>query len=260
MTSQFDKLFPWLTVLAFALVAVAYSVRVLIRGRVRFDRVDQQGSSPFLSKSLMEMGYWGMQPLAQFAIKAKLSATAVSWISFCFGAAAGFCLADGHFGSAGLLATVAGILDAVDGMVARMTGTSSKSGKVLDSTLDRYVEFFFLGGLMIYYRQVPMVQVLTLLALFGSFMVSYSTALAEIHGIQIKGGSMRRPDRMVYMISGAILSSFTIPRFELESGYPVPLGYPMVLAIAIIAVVANISAFERCQATRRLLSDPTLGK
>ena len=128
-----------------------------------------------------------------------------------------------------------------------MSGLASDAGEILDAAIDRYVEFFFLSGLIIYYREIPVLQVLALLALLGSFMVSYSTTKAEALKVDPPKGSMRRPERAVYLTLGATLSAFTIPLFETRHDFFTPIGYPMVLALGLVAVVANVSSIERFQ-------------
>lgn len=228
-----------------ALMGIVYVGRSMMFGRARFDRVEKQGGSALLSKEMMEAFYLFLQPLGRFLVYCRITANGVSWTSFLFGALAGLCLAFGHFGSGAAFATVSAVLDSLDGLVARMSRTASDAGEVLDAAVDRYAEFFFLGGLIIYYREVPSLMVLTLLALAGSFMVSYSTAKAEAMQVEAPKGSMRRPERAFYLILGAALSPVTIPWFEATSDFPVPIGHPMVLALCLVAVLANVSAIER---------------
>jgi phosphatidylglycerophosphate synthase len=230
---------------AAALIGIVYIVRSLLFGRVRFDRVEKQGGSALLSKEMMEAFYLFLQPLGRFLVYCRVTANGVSWTSFVFGVLAGVCLAFGHFGSGAAFATVSAVLDSLDGLVARMSRTASDAGEVLDAAVDRYAEFFFLGGLVIYYREVPILMILTLLALVGSFMVSYSTAKAEALQVQAPKGSMRRPERALYLILGAALSPVTIPWFEATSDFPIPIGHPMVVALCLVAVLANVSAIER---------------
>jgi len=230
--------------LVLALAAV-YAVRVAVRGRDRFERVEHQGGSRLLGKSAMGLGYWSLQPVARLFVYFGVDADRISWTSLVFGLAAGAFLSVGHFGYATVCAMVSGLLDSVDGMVARLTNTASESGEVLDSAVDRYVEFFFLSGLVIYYRALPFLQILALLALLGSFMVSYSTAKAEALKVDPPKGSMRRPERAFYLTVGAVLSAVSIPWWETRGEFPVPVGYPMVVALALVAVVANLSAIER---------------
>jgi phosphatidylglycerophosphate synthase len=232
-------------------VAVAYGIRITLKGQAHFDRVERQGGSNFLSKGLMEAGYWFFQFIAKFLILCRCSANQISWGSLFFGFLAGCCLAFGHFGSGAIFAALSGVMDSLDGMVARMTGQSSDAGEVLDAAVDRYVEFFFLGGLLIYYREIPIFMIVVLLALIGSFMVSYSTAKAEALNIEPPRGSMRRTERAVYLALGAALSPITISWFEVSRDYPVPIAHPMVAALGLVAVMANFSAVERFLAIAR---------
>ncbi len=227
------------------LITLAYGVRVILKGHAHFDRVERQGGSPLLSKNIMELGYWFFQPLGRLLVFCKISANQISWGSFTFGLLAGCCLAFGHFGSGSVFATLSAVMDSLDGMVARLTGKSSDAGEVLDAAVDRYVEFFFLGGLLIYYREIPVLMILTLLALVGSFMVSYSSAKAEALQVDPPKGSMRRPERAFYLTLGAALSPISIPWFETNREYPIAIAHPMVIALCLVAVMSNFSAIER---------------
>ncbi len=242
---NFDLIYSGVLFAIVAWVLLAYAVRVTFKGQAHFDRVDRQGGSILLSKSVMEVGYWFFQPLARLLIFFRITANQISWSSLVFGLIAGSSLAFGHFGFGAAFAAISGAMDSLDGMVARLTGKSSDAGEVLDSTIDRYVEFFFLGGLVIYYREIPILQVLALLALTGSFMVSYSTAKAEALHVDPPKGSMRRPERAVYLTLGAALSPITISWWEVYRDGPIAVAHPMVAALCLVAVGANFSAIER---------------
>lgn len=233
---------------AVAVLTVAYAVRLLFKGRAHFARVDKQGGSSLLSKGVMEMAYWWLQPMARALVALGVTPNMISWASLAFGLLAGVCLAFGHFGFGGGFALVSGFLDSLDGMVARLTGASSDAGEVLDATVDRYAEAFFISGLVLYYRDIPVLQVLALLALMGSFMVSYSSAKAEALRVDPPKGSMRRPERAFYLTLGAVLSPITIAEYEYVRDYPIAIGFPMVIALGLIAVLANASAIERMAA------------
>ncbi len=235
------------------LAAVAYLVKLRLNGRTQFSRVDKQGGSTLLSKSVMEGAYWFLQPIGKLLVFCRVTPNQISWASLAFGIVAGICLAFGHFGSAAVFATISGLLDSLDGMVARLTGVASDAGEVLDASADRYVEFFFLGGLAVYYREVPGLLILTLVAMVGSFMVSYSSAKAEALHVNPPKGNMRRPERALYLILGAALSPVTIPIFETDRLFPIAIGHPMVFALALVAVLANISAIERLYAIARAM-------
>jgi phosphatidylglycerophosphate synthase len=224
----------FLLALLFVLV-VAYTIRLLTIGQAHFERVDKQGGSRFLGKSFMQMGYWGLQPLAGFCIRFKFTPNQLTWFSLVLGIGAGAGLALGAFGWASLFATGAMLLDALDGLVARETGVASEAGEVLDAAIDRYVEFFFLAGLVLYYRFFWPAQSLVLLTLLGSFMVSYSTAKAEAMRVDLPAKGMRRPERVLYLVLGALLSIF----------FESPLAVPMLVALALVAIFSNWTAARR---------------
>ena len=252
-SSNFDLVYTLILVALLSGLIVAYSVRVGFKGRAQFDRVDRQGGSHLLGKSVMEMAYWGMQPVAKLLVFFKFTPNTLSWMSLIFGLLAGVCLAFGHFGFGGGFAAISAVLDSLDGMVARLTGVASDAGEVLDAAVDRYVEFFFLGGLVIYYREIPVLQILALLALAGSFMVSYSTAKAEALQISPPKGSMRRPERALYLTLGAVLSPVTIPWWENTREFGIPIGHPMVVSLCLVAVLANASSIERLWAIAKMV-------
>jgi phosphatidylglycerophosphate synthase len=228
-----------------AAVILAYGVRVAFKGKAHFDRVDRQGGSLLLSKSMMEVGYWFFQPVARLLIFCRITANQISFASLIFGLLAGLCLAFGHFGSGAVFASISFVMDSLDGIVARLTGQASDAGEVLDAAIDRYVECFFLGGLAVYYRELPVLLVLALLALLGAFMVSYSTAKAESLHVDVPKGSMRRPERAFYLTLGAALSPITIPWLEFDRTYSIAIAHPMIVALCMVAVIANFSAIER---------------
>ena len=250
---SFELIYTLILLSLVATVALAYAVRVFFKGHAHFSRIDRQGGSKLLSKELMEGAYWFLQPLGKLLIYCRVTPNQVSWTSLLLGIVAGTCLAFGHFGSGAVFAAISALLDSLDGMIARATGKASDAGEVLDAAVDRYAEFFFLGGLVVYYHEIPVLMILTLLALIGSFMVSYSSAKAEALQVAVPKGSMRRPERAVYLIIGAALSPVTIPWLEATRELPVPIGHPMVVALCLISVLANISAVERLWAIAKTI-------
>ena len=102
-------------------------------------------------------------------------------------------------------------------------------------------------GLLVYYRAVLPLFLLSAFVLLGGYMVSYATAKAEALAVPAPRGSMRRSERAVYLFFGA---GFT-PLCELLAGPSRPLVVrqaPMVFAIAIVAIVANVSVVHRFRA------------
>jgi len=242
-----------------AVLVAAYAVRVVSSGAASFDRVKRDKGSLLFGASAMQMGYWGLDPVGRFLAGAGVSANAISTSSLLLGLAAAVALAFGHFGVAAAFAVVSALCDALDGMVARQTKTASDSGEVLDATVDRYVEFTFLGGLAIHDHENPLWLGMALAAILGSFMVSYATAKGEAMGVAPPRGSMRRPERAAYLTMGALLCPFTA-LWAAKGGPSWVSEAPMMLATALVAVVGNVSAVRRLTSIARSLRGRTAGQ
>ena len=234
------------TALVVALLALgaAYAVRVALQGAVRFARVDAAGSSVLLGHTAMEMAYWALSPVAKALVRLGVTANSITLLSLVLGAGAGVALIGGHFGIGAALSTASALGDALDGFVARESNTASDAGETFDAAVDRYNEFFFLGGLAIFYRTNALFLGLVLFTLLGSFMVSYATAKAEALRVDAPRGAMRRQERAVSLTAGVALAPFAAaaPRFVQVS---IVADVPVVVALLVVAVVANISAVQR---------------
>jgi len=227
--------------------AALYGLRAALRGRARHERVDRDGGSLFMGKPFMEFGYWLIGPVVALLDRLGATPNGVTAFSLLPAATAGIAVAFGWFGLGCLLATTAALADIVDGLLARRQGVSSDAGEALDAAVDRYSEFFFMTGLLVYYRGVLPLFLLSAFVLLGGYMVSYATAKAEALAVPAPRGSMRRSERAVYLFFGA---GFT-PLCELVAGPTRPLlvrQAPMVFAIVIVAVVANVSVVRRFRA------------
>jgi CDP-diacylglycerol--glycerol-3-phosphate 3-phosphatidyltransferase len=245
-------LFAAVVVLAlFVGIALGYAVRLAFAGTPRFARVEAAGASPLLGKRLMAMGYWSLQPLGRACARAGLSANGITRASLGVGALAGSALALGHLGVGGALATVAALGDVLDGLVARTTGTATPHGGLLDAAVDRYGEFFLVGGLAIHYHDDRGELALALLALIGSFMVSYGSAKAEALGVAAPRGAMRRAERAVWLCGGALLSPFAAALGESASLASWAGEAPMLSALAMVGLISNVSAVRRLAAIAR---------
>lgn len=115
----------------------------------------------------------------------------------------------GDFFWAGIVLIVANLFDMLDGQVARLTNQVTRFGGFLDSTLDRVSDMAAFVGLMLFYARDTefhsTVNVLLAgLALTGSVLVSYASARAESLIPKCDVGFLRRPERVVLLIIGAL--------------------------------------------------------
>src|SRR6186713_2091543 len=100
MTSELN--YTLAVALIILLLSALYRVRVAVKGRVHFDRIDRQGGSWLLSKGAMEFGYWILQPVVRLLVFLGITPNKVSWASLGLGILSGTCLSVGHFGFAAI--------------------------------------------------------------------------------------------------------------------------------------------------------------
>jgi len=241
-------------VLTFAAgVLATHALRGVRRGTIALREGRRQAGDPLVDWARPVL-VRTLSPVVDAVIAAGISANAVTGASLVAGLFAGGALALGHFGIAAFAIALASLGDAVDGLVARRTRTASFGGALFDASVDRYEEFFVLGGLALYFRSNAGALALGLLAIAGSFMVSYGSAKAEAHGVPVPGGVLRRASRASLLAGGAtfvpiataIARSLSAPAWAAYS--------PVLLVLALIAVAANASAILRLRAVACALS------
>jgi CDP-diacylglycerol--glycerol-3-phosphate 3-phosphatidyltransferase len=138
----------------------------------------------------------------------------------------------------GLVLMVAGFFDIFDGALARASGKVYRYGAFLDSTVDRYSEGVVYLGILIYFLQQHdgLRPILVLIALAGSFLVSYVRARAQSLGFTCDVGILARPERVVIIVAGLLLESVGI---RLGS------WSPLTVALLVLAVGTNFTAVQR---------------
>ena len=233
-------------------LAFVYAGRALLIGRVAHARTEADGGSIFVNKAAMEMVYWVIDPFISFIAALRITPNMVTLGSLIPAAGAGVAIGFGYFGLGALLAITAAIGDIIDGLLARKTGLMSDAGEVVDAAVDRYGEMFLFGGLVYYYRGHDQVLFIVLLALVGSFMVSYATAKAEALGVPAPRGAMRRAERGTYLMAGSAFTPIASTLFANSPSLALR-ELPIILSLTIVAVVANISVVQRLAAIAAML-------
>lgn len=132
----------------------------------------------------------------------------LTFLGLVINAWAAWLFAAGNFPWAGVVVIGAGLFDMVDGRVARQTNQVTKFGGFFDSVIDRYSDLAVLVGLQVYYASINryFYVVLCAIVMMGTVMVSYTRARAENTIPRCKVGFMERPERVVLVILGALMS------------------------------------------------------
>ncbi len=178
-------------------------------------------------------------PFVSVATRLGLTPNAVTTIAFGIAVVASVMLYLGGsdprwYLPAGLLVLLSGLLDVLDGALARETGTASEAGDFLDHVLDRYGDVVILAGLTLGVEQ----YVLGLLAITGVLLTAYLGTQAQAVGLgRIYGGLLGRADILVLVGLTSVVATWV--RGEL-------FGLTVVgLLLAVFAVVSHVTALQR---------------
>ncbi|MFH0815618.1 MAG: CDP-alcohol phosphatidyltransferase family protein [Methanobacteriota archaeon] len=175
----------------------------------------------------------------------------LTWSSLGCAIFAGVCFAASVYGVywlfvGAVFVAMNGVLDALDGKLAKMSGLASARGDLLDHVVDRYADFFMLGGIMLspYSRHLS----LGLLALMGVFLTSYMGTQAQALGVKRDyGGVLGRADRLVLLVMVPFLH-FTLVTIGINLELPLPWLFPLNLIELMLiwfAVAGNLTAIQR---------------
>lgn len=175
------------------------------------------------------------EPMVRLLAKAHITPTALTWLGFVIALGATAVIATGHLFIAGFMVLAAGFCDMLDGALARYTEQATPFGAILDSTLDRISEAVLLLGILLFYlfsgNGSPLGILLVCLALIASPLVSYIRARAEALGLECQLGLFTRPERVVTLAVGLLLSRIG--------------GYPLLIALAVIVGFSFATAGQR---------------
>jgi len=136
-------------------------------------------------------------------------------------------LGRGWWMTAALTIWALAMFDALDGLVARAGGTSSRFGAVLDSTCDRFADAAVFGSIAWYFAlhgQKWMMLAALLCLVLGS-VTSYIRSRAEAAGFTCRVGIAERTDRLIIVLTGTGLSG-------------APFHWPYLQAVALWLLVA----------------------
>jgi CDP-diacylglycerol--glycerol-3-phosphate 3-phosphatidyltransferase len=243
-------------VLVCTAVLLAYAVRVARLGRATMPRLGASPGSALFPGWLMEAFYWALHAPGHGLVKLGISPDLLTYLSLLVSLASFPFAATGRFAYAAAAVLVGAALDALDGMVARAQRRASDAGAVLDSFVDRLADAAPLAGLAVFYRGHAWTMLLPIVAMVASSLVSYARAKADIYGLRLPNGLMRRHERVAYL-SGSLLIAPIAPTLPLTGDVP----YPLTLAgIALIAGIGFLAATLLVRRTRAALAEARVSR
>ncbi len=179
----------------------------------------------------IKMGFLSIiEPIGNLLIRLQVNPNVFTTVAFSTSILAGYFFATGSLRWGALFVVLSGILDILDGKIARGSNKVTRFGALYDSTLDRYAEIFVFFGVAYHFiRQDMFISSLaSCIALGGSLMVSYVRARAEGLGFSCKVGMIQRPERIVTLGVTAMIHE-----------------YALAAGIVFLAIMSNVTAFQR---------------
>ena len=146
------------------------------------------------------------RPLSRALANSSISPNSITFLSLFLGLACGVFLALDYLWTGLILGLMMGFCDIIDGQMAKDYNGATKFGGILDSTIDRFCEFFAYTGLGIryYFQDRPVWVLLCAMVFLGSVMVSYVKARAEGENLECKVGWLQRPERLAITATGVL--------------------------------------------------------
>jgi CDP-diacylglycerol--glycerol-3-phosphate 3-phosphatidyltransferase len=182
-------------------------------------------------------------PVARVVARIGLRPMAITLIGFVMSVAGAVLIALGELTAGAITLGAGALFDILDGVLARLTGTESMRGALLDTFTDRLGEVAAWTGLAYYFgEQADATHVmLSLVAACGSLLVPFIRAKAEAAGVEGKGGIMGRAERLLVFGVGVGLEGLGLPTLE--------------VAVWALAVLVWLTVLQRFFRTWRQLGE-----
>jgi CDP-diacylglycerol--glycerol-3-phosphate 3-phosphatidyltransferase len=141
-----------------------------------------------------------LAPLGRGLRRVGITANVLTVVGLACSVATAWLIAIGELRWAVLGLVASGLVDLLDGSVARTSGEASPRGAFFDSVTDRVSDAVVLGGCAWYLAgEGAHLPVLAFAAAALSMLISYERARAEGLGYTARGGLMERAERMVLL-------------------------------------------------------------
>jgi phosphatidylglycerophosphate synthase len=246
---RFYLLAPMLLGCAYMLVAFAvYCVLCAIGRTPDIDGVGRRRFTELFGPFIVRYMLWLIRPVERLFVVGHVSPNTITLMSLVACAACGATAATGHLATAAWLYIIAGILDILDGRLARATGKQTQAGALFDSVSDRWGELFVLSGMAWYLRGSGWLLAV-MLAIAGSMMVSYTRARGEGLGLKLDGGMMQRAERIALVSIGTLLAAWLAAGANTYAYAGPTLGW----ALVIVGAASSLTAVGRWLEGYRLL-------
>ncbi len=194
-----------------------------------------------IPKSVERVFYGVTRPMVEGLIRAGIRPNVITTIGTLLVVASAVAFGMGRVRLGGLLYLLSGVVDTLDGAVARANQQVTRFGAFYDSTLDRVGDGATFMGIAVYYLLAPegtvarreLAIIISMVAIIASLLVSYARARAEGLGIDCKVGMVQRAERIV---------GLSLPTLLWGAG---PGGAVLFWIVAVLALTSVITVVQR---------------
>lgn len=171
----------------------------------------------------------------------RITPNMVTWFGLAMHIPVAYCIASGKLVAAGVLLTVFGLFDTLDGELARLQKRVSNLGGFLDASTDRLKEVLIYSGAAYLFAvsSEPRWAVLPAAAVGASICVSYVKAKGEA---VVAAEKTKIPYPELNRMFGGGLFPFEVRMFVIVVGL---LGNKLVWAVALTGVFSLITVLQR---------------
>ena len=183
--------------------------------------------------------------------RGKLSPNTVTYVGFLAHIPIALLIANGYLAIAAVLLIIFGLFDTLDGELARLQGTASPVGMLLDASTDRMKEVLLYTGAAYFIINTgePKWAFLAVIACGASLCVSYVKAKGE----SAVASSEKKPDHSkLNRMFGDGIATFEIRMLLFVLGL---LAGQLVITLGIIAILSTYTAFMRLYLISRYLNN-----
>jgi CDP-diacylglycerol--glycerol-3-phosphate 3-phosphatidyltransferase len=190
----------------------------------------------------IERGFFAViDPAIQALIRSRISPNVITTVGTLVVIASAVGYGSGWVHLGGFLYLLSGVVDTLDGAVARGRSQTTRFGAFFDSTLDRLGDGATYTGIAVLYLLAPegtlahreLAIILCMVAIIAALMVSYARARAEGLGVDCKVGLVQRAERIV---------GLGVPTLIWGAG---PQGLLLLAIVGILALGSIITVIQR---------------
>ncbi|MGH7583721.1 MAG: CDP-alcohol phosphatidyltransferase family protein [Gemmatimonadales bacterium] len=190
----------------------------------------------------------GTAPLVRALLRSGITPNTITTVGALLIVLSGVAYGLGHMRTGGWLLLASGILDTLDGSVARQAHQTTRWGAFYDSTMDRIGDGALFIGIAvwlsyapdIHYREVALI--LCMVGILTTLLVSYMRARAEGLGLDCKVGIAQRAERILGLGLATIIFG---------SG---PRGIVLTIVVLILTALSLVTIVQRFTHVHRLAS------